>query len=68
MLLNKEGKYEEDPMLKKVIGMVICSLPKPLGGGHIRGKRVESQDNGKVKIFACPRCGRRTEYKAKVAT
>lgn len=33
--------------------------------GHKRGKRVESLSNGTVKVFECPRCGRRTEYKAK---
>lgn len=31
---------------------------------HVRGKYVRAEDNGRVKFFACPRCGRETSYKA----
>lgn len=47
--------------LPHMISKLICFFR-----GHKRGKRVDSQDNGKLKVFACPRCGRRTEYKAKL--
>ena len=47
-------------MLRKFIGALICRFK-----GHRRGRRVECQDNGSRKIFECPRCLRRTEYKSK---
>ena len=34
-------------------------------GKHLRGKRIESLDNGATKRFQCPRCHRITSYKAK---
>lgn len=40
-------------------GWLICLLK----GKHLRGKLV-SNENGK-RIFACPRCGRQSAYKAK---
>lgn len=33
--------------------------------GHKRGKFLRAEDNGRVKVFSCPRCGRETSYKAK---
>lgn len=33
--------------------------------GHKRGKFLRAEENGKVKIFACPRCLRETRYTAK---
>lgn len=46
-----------------MLGRLICWWKKK----HVRGKRVRVEDNGAVKIFACPRCGRETSYKAKAA-
>ena len=43
-----------------MIGKFLCWW----NGKHLRGKRVECQDNGQIKVFACPRCGRRTQYRA----
>ena len=34
-------------------------------GKHLRGKRIESLDNGATKRFQFSRCGRVTSYKAK---
>lgn len=45
--------------MRKLIGAIVCRMK-----GHRRGRRVECQENGTVKIFECPRCGRRKEYKA----
>ena len=46
--------------MRLLLGRFLCWRK----GRHMRGKRVECLDNGKIKVFACPRCGRRTEYKA----
>lgn len=46
-----------------MIGKFWCWLK----GKHLRGKFVRAVDNGRVKFFACPRCGRETSYKAKAA-
>lgn len=43
-------------------GRLVCRLR-----GHLRGRRVEVQENGKKKYFECPRCGRRTSYSIKTA-
>ncbi len=43
-----------------MISKLICLIY-----GHKRGKRVESMSNGTVKVFECPRCHRKTQYKAK---
>jgi hypothetical protein len=48
--------------MKQLIGKIVCHFR-----GHLRGRRIESQENGKVKIFECPRCFRRTEYKKSAA-
>jgi hypothetical protein len=45
--------------MRRLIGRLICKWK-----GHKRGRRVECLDNGKVKVFECPRCERRTQYKA----
>ncbi len=48
-----------------MIGRLQCWWKKK----HVRGKFLRAEDNGRTKIFACPRCGRETNYKAKaVAT
>lgn len=47
-------------MLGKLIGRIACYF-----SGHKRGKRVRAEENGQVKVFQCPRCGRETAYKAK---
>jgi hypothetical protein len=44
--------------MKQLIARLVCRWK-----GHRRGRRIESLENGKVKIFECPRCMRRTEYK-----
>ena len=44
-----------------MIGRLICWWK----GKHLRGRRVRVEENGGVKFFACPRCGRVTQYKAK---
>jgi hypothetical protein len=41
-----------------MIARLIC-----MWKGHRRGKRIESQDNGALKRFQCPRCKRITTYK-----
>ena len=46
-----------------MIGRLICWVK----GKHLRGKRVATHENGGAKIFQCPRCGRKTTYKAKAA-
>lgn len=46
-----------------MIGRLICWLKKK----HVRGKFLRAEDNGKKKIFGCPRCGRETSYTAKAA-
>lgn len=33
--------------------------------GHRRGKFVRAEQNGQIKVYACPRCKRETSYKAK---
>jgi hypothetical protein len=43
-----------------MIGRLICWWK----GKHVRGKRIDALENGKVKRFQCPRCKRVTEYKA----
>lgn len=43
-----------------MIGRLICWWKQK----HLRGKRVECLSNGAIKVFQCPRCKRRTEYKA----
>lgn len=45
-----------------MIAKLICLLK-----GHKRGKRVRAEEHGRVKFFACPRCGRETSYKSKAA-
>lgn len=44
-----------------MIGKLVCWFK----GKHLRGKRVRAEENGAVKFFACPRCGRETSYKGK---
>lgn len=46
-----------------MVGRIICWWKK----AHKRGKFLRAEDNGRVKIYACPRCGRTTTYKAKAA-
>lgn len=36
--------------------------------GHKRGKFLRAEDNGKTKIFACPRCQRETRYTVRAAS
>lgn len=43
-----------------ILGRIVCWWK-----GHLRGKRIESLDNGATKRFQCPRCKRVTSYKAK---
>lgn len=33
--------------------------------GHKRGKFLRAEDNGRVKVFGCPRCERETRYPQK---
>lgn len=33
--------------------------------GHRRGKFLRAEDNGRTKVFGCPRCRRETRYKGK---
>lgn len=33
--------------------------------GHKRGKFLRAEDNGRVKVFGCPRCERETRYPTK---
>lgn len=33
--------------------------------GHKRGKFLRAEENGRTKVFGCPRCGRETSYKGK---
>lgn len=47
-----------------MIGRLKCWWTKK----HKRGKFLRAEDNGRVKVFACPRCSRETKYKAKDAT
>jgi len=47
-----------------MIGRLICWVK----GKHLLGKRVASHENGSVKVYACPRCGRKTSYPVKAAT
>jgi len=49
-------------MIQRLVGRLICWHK-----GHMRGKRIESLDNGATKRFRCPRCARITTYKAKQA-
>lgn len=44
--------------MRALVNRLICRIK-----GHRRGKRVECRENGSIKVFACPRCGRRREYK-----
>lgn len=46
--------------MKLLIARIVCAFSK-----HKRGKFVRAEDNGTVKFFACPRCGRETSYRAK---
>jgi hypothetical protein len=52
-----------------ILGKFICALPRKLGGGHKRGKLIPEQEmpgtRAIYRYFACPRCGRETEYKIK---
>lgn len=43
-----------------MIGKILCWWH-----GHRRGKFVRAENNGAVKVYACPRCRRETQYKAK---
>jgi hypothetical protein len=54
-----KGAHREAGM----VGRLICWWKKK----HLRGKFVRAEDNGRVKFFACPRCGRETSYKGKAA-
>jgi len=47
-------------MFLPLLGRFLCWWK----GKHLRGKRVECLSNGSIKVFKCPRCKRRTEYKA----
>ena len=45
------------------LGWLICILPKKLGGGHKRGKKIdgprETMINGVLQtiiVYKCPRC------------
>lgn len=46
-----------------MIGRFVCWWKKK----HVRGNFVRAEDNGRIKIFACPRCKRETRYSQKVA-
>jgi hypothetical protein len=35
--------------------------------GHRRGKFLRAEDNGRTKVFACPRCKREKRYEVKAA-
>jgi hypothetical protein len=48
------------PIGETMIGRLKCWFR----GKHLRGKFVRALDNGRVKYFACPCCGRETSYKA----
>lgn len=47
--------------MNRLIGKVLCRLPKWLGGGHKRGRREGVIENHAAGLFfhtfACPRCG-----------
>lgn len=45
------------------LGRFICALPKWMGGGHRRGKLIETTEL--ERIYACPRCSNETHYKVK---
>lgn len=47
-------------MITRFIGQLVCRFK-----GHLRGRRIQSLDNGATKRFECPRCLRTTTYKAK---
>jgi len=52
-----------------MLAKVICALPKWMGGGHKRGKRVgEATDivTGKLNFY-CPRCKNRWSRKERKA-
>ena len=49
--------------MRGLLGKLLCALKRK----HVRGKFLRAEDCGKTKIFACPRCGRETQYKAKAA-
>lgn len=59
MHINKDGKYVETAADKKFFAKLACSLPKMLGGGHKRGKRVNPGNSVSPigVLFKCPRCG-----------
>jgi hypothetical protein len=53
-----------------MLGKIICSLPRWLGGGHRRGRRVADvlgtlQGQG-LFYLQCPRCGATWTRKIKV--
>lgn len=52
-----------------MLGSLICKLPKWLGGGHKRGKRVAETTTTTTHLdhFRCPRCGAAWTRKAKPA-
>lgn len=45
--------------MKLFIARLICKFTS-----HRRGKFLRAEDNGRVKIFGCPRCRREKRYKA----
>lgn len=45
-----------------MIAKLIC-----LFKGHKRGKFVRAEENGRVKVYGCPRCSRETRYKSPAA-
>lgn len=44
-----------------MIGKLLCWWKKQ----HKRGRFVRAEENGRVKVFSCPRCHRETSYRAK---
>lgn len=50
-----------------MLGRLICKLPRWLGGGHRRGRRVTTELAG-LTMLQCPRCKKLWARKAKPAT
>lgn len=48
--------------MRYLIGRLVCRWQ-----GHKRGKFLRAEDNGRTKVFQCPRCTRETRYKLKEA-
>ena len=52
-----------------IIGKLICALPKQIGGGHKRGKRISSPSPLNLLqhiVYQCGRCGATWTRKRKV--